>query len=196
MQQLLESVLFDSYLMTFCMFGVRFFFWVGGGGPNPNTSKFKNNGTTNLSVQTSYILRLESNNMWLNMSLGLQQLGFCFYQTHVCLIPSLNMTSHVLKRPFCWKQPRGPEALSHTYKKQPLGGWMSSLWTWHLIFQDGTDKAIWNRNNPPWFEDLLIIKCLLSYFASLKLTYRKLSWVCWKIRFISLLGALLPMFKG
>ena len=76
-------------------------FFLGGGASNPNTSKIKNTGTTNLSdlsAQISYILRLESNNMWLNMSLGLQQLGFCFIKQ------KLISSHHVLKGPFCWKQ--------------------------------------------------------------------------------------------
>ena len=46
------------------------FLWVGG--PNPNTSKSKSNGTTNLSAQICYIMRLVSNNIWFSMSLGLQ----------------------------------------------------------------------------------------------------------------------------
>ena len=87
---------------------------------------------------------LNSNNMWLNMSLGLQQ-PQDFVLSNKCL-------SHLImfwKVPFVGNnQPRGPEALSHTYKKQKHledGCLHCGYGTW---LKDGTGKSIWNRNNP------------------------------------------------
>lgn len=72
---------------------------------------------------------LKSNNMWLNMSLGLQQLAFCF-------IKQMSVSSIFM----FWKVPfvgnnhkRSWSSEPYLQKTKTLGGWMSSLWIWHLI---------------------------------------------------------------
>ena len=107
-----------------------------------------------------------------------------FHQTNVCLISSCFERSLLLETTI-----RGPEALSHTYKQQKHledgclhCGCLAPDWRMALIrpFETGTTPMIWG---------LITHHMFASYFASLKVTYRKLSWVCWKIRFISLWGS-------
>lgn len=97
---------------------------------------------TNAYQQISYILRLESNNYVVQHVPWVTTTRILFYQTKVYLISPCFERCLLLEATI-----RGPEALTHTYKKQPLGGWMSSLWIWHLI-EGWHKKAIWNRNNP------------------------------------------------
>ena len=134
------------------------FFFGGGWGVQFQTPlNSKNTGTTNLSVQISYILRLESNNMWFNNVPWVTTTRILFHQTNVCLISSCFERSLLLETTI-----RGPEALSHTYKQQKHledgclhCGCLAPDWRMALIrpFETGTTPMIWG---------LIIIKYLLA----------------------------------